>query len=534
MESKWDRISSSPEAAALLKLFLRIDELCDHEGKVNEFLPSLLHQLAQILDVQTIAVTINDADQQQRILGRYDRGEIELSDDELIAIGIRALESRKGLTEAPEFPSVRNVLAVPIIKTAKKLGALLLVNKSSGDFGEYDRIVVTIVETRLDDVLDELIKREEQRRISLENRVMKEIDKIRDESTDHGEALDQMIQTILESVGAQIGFITLYDPEKDRHLPGGKILRGTRPMSQDDYHRVGDLVRLSKEEHRTLIQERLPDSEVDCILVVPMFITGLFLGSVVLINKENGNRFSEFDKQLVESVTRLIDSFIFQEEKFKRLMVLIGREATRDVEEALIGNRPDTALGQRTTITMLFADIRNYSRTTKDMDPTTAVRMLNDYFNAITPLITSHHGIVDKYVGDELVALFTQTTASGSHAFNAVEAAINLQIELKRLNREWELTGRPTINVGVGIHTGEVVLGQIGSFDRKDYTAVGSNMNFAARLQSIAGPGEIMISEATYVSLTGRIMARRIGPFAIKGFGDVMAYRVEGRSPDHF
>ncbi|HNR66581.1 MAG TPA: adenylate/guanylate cyclase domain-containing protein [bacterium] len=534
MESKWDRISSSAEATALLKLFLRIDQLCDHEGDVNEFLPNLLHQLAQILDVQTVVVTIKESESQQRILGRYDRGESDLSDQELMHLANRTIESRKGTAEAPTDNRINNILAVPIVKTAKKLGALLLINKSTGDFGEYDRIVVTIVETRLDDVLDELIKREEQRRVSLENRVMKEIDKIRDESTDHGEALDQMIRTILDSVGAQIGFITLYDSERDRHLPAGKILRGSRPMSQDDYHQVGNLVRLSKDEHRTIIQEKLPNSEIDCILVVPMFITGLFLGSVVLINKGDGRPFSESDKQLVESVTRLIDSFIFQEEKFKRLMVLIGREATRDVEEALIGNRPDTALGQRTIITMLFADIRNYSQTTKDMDPSTAVRMLNDYFNAVTPLVASHYGIVDKYVGDELVALFTQSTPSGSHAYNAVEAALALQAELKRLNREWELTGRPIIQIGIGIHTGEVVLGQIGSYDRKDYTAIGANMNFASRLQSIAGPGEIMISEATYVGLTGRAMARRVGPYSIKGFGEIMAYRVEGRSPEQF
>ena len=102
------------------------------------------------------------------------------------------------------------------------------------------------------------------------------------------------------------------------------------------------------------------------------------------------------------------------------------------------------------------------------------------------------------------------------------------------MNREWELTGRPTIQIGVGIHSGEVILGQIGSFERKDYTAIGANMNFAARLQAIAGPGAIIISEATYVGLTGKIMARRIGPFAIKGFGNIMAYHVEGRSPDQF
>ena len=119
------------------------------------------------------------------------------------------------------------------------------------------------------------------------------------------------------------------------------------------------------------------------------------------------------------------------------------------------------------------------------------------------------------------------------HQLLAVETALEIQAELARLNKEWEITGRPVISIGVGVHTGEVVLGQIGSFDRKDYTAIGANMNFAARLQSLAKPDQIIISEATYVALTGKVMARRIGPFEIKGFGENLAYLVEGRSPDH-
>jgi len=535
MTDKWKRIANSPEAAALLKLVLKIDGICDHEGELNEFIPNLLHQLAQLLDVQTIAVTVNDPDIKQRILSRYDRGSSEIPNEELQKLACEIVHKRQWIVNASEYAGLHNLLAAPIDKYGKMLGTLILANKSSSDFGDYDRIVMTLVEARLDDVLDEFIKRHEQRLLTTENRVMKELDKIRDESHDQGESLDQMISTIIDSVGAQIGFITLYDSEKDRHLPGGKVLRGSRPMSQQDYKLVGDVIRTAKHNRQTVVQESLPESEIDAIMVVPMFISGLFLGSVVLINKEKGAAaFSAQDQQLVESVTRIIDSFIFQEEKFKRLMQLVGREATRDVEEALMGQRPDTARGQRLEITMLFADIRDYSKTTKDMDPTTTVRMLNDYFNAITPIITARSGIVDKYVGDEIVALFSKSAAHGGHPFVAVETALAIQAELDRLNREWELTGRPTIQVGIGIHTGEVVLGQIGSYDRKDYTAIGANMNFAARLQGIAGPGQIVISETTYVGLTGKIMARRGGPYSIKGFGEIMVYFVEGRSPDHF
>ncbi len=534
IDTKWNRIASSPEAAALLKLYLRIDQICDHEGSVTEFLPNLLHQIAQLLDVQTICVTAYNPEKAQKVLSRYDRGEAKLSDEQLEAIALKSTSSKEWIHKKDPGQGIHNLLAIPIIKSSKVLGALILVNKSLGDFGDYDNIVVTLIETRLDDVIDDMLRREEQRRISTENRVIKELDIIRDESRDQGQALDQMIETISESVDSQIGFITLYDSEKDRHLPGGKVLRGSRPMSQDDYHQVGNLVRQSQERHGTILLNEAVTKEIDSILVVPMFMGGRFLGSVVLVNKAQENTFTQQDRELAESVAKIIGSFIFQEEKFKRLTVLVGREATQDVEEALIGPRPDTAHGQRLQITMLFADIRDYSKTTKEMDPTTIVRMINDYFNAMTPIVTAHHGIVDKYVGDEIVALFTKDQPEANHQALCVEAALSMQDELERLNREWELTGRPTIQVGIGIHSGEVVLGQIGSFDRKDYTAIGSNMNFAARLQAIAGPGQIMISENTYLGITGKITARREGPFDIKGFGSVMAYLVEGRSPDQF
>lgn len=265
-----------------------------------------------------------------------------------------------------------------------------------------------------------------------------------------------------------------------------------------------------------------------------MFMAGRFLGSIVLVNKKEALSFNDYDVELVQSVAKIIDTFIFEQEKYKRLVMLAGREATRDVEEALMGRRSDTSKGQRMTITMLFADIRDYSQKTKDMDPNTAVRMLNDFFNAATPLITQHGGVVDKYVGDEIVALFTKPSQKLDHSILAVETALALQDELKRLNREWELTGRPTVDIGIGINTGEVVLGQIGSFDRKDYTAIGSNMNLAARLQSLAGAGQIIISQNTYIRTTGKFMAKRVGPFQIKGFGDVTAFLVEGRSPETF
>lgn len=535
MTDRWNKIVQSPEASALLKLVMHIHDLCDHEGDISEFLPTMLHQLAQLLDVQTVAVTVEDAEHKQRVLERYDRGNIKIEDKTIRRIGIEVTTTHEKVTHPVEDDKhIKNLLAVPITKSNTVMGAFVLANKSSGAFTQYDDIVVTLVEARMDSVIYDWIKRQEHRLISIENRVIKALDSIRDETEDQSEALDRMIETVLESVDAQIGFITLYDSDGDRHLPGGKVLRGPKPMSQQDYKLVGDLVRQAKESHEPFIKDNLQNSEIECMMVVPMFVSGRFLGATVLINKNDGTEFTKQDLQLVQSVTRIIDNFIFQTERVKRLSQLIGSEATKDVEEALMGHRADKSTGQSREISMLFADIRDYSKLTKDMDPTTTVRMLNDFFSVVTPIVVQHGGMVDKYVGDEIVALFTQSNPTGSHELMAVEAALAMQEELKSFNIEWEATGRPIIQVGIGIHTGEVVLGQIGSYDRKDYTAIGANMNFAARLMSVAKSKEIIISEKTYMGLAGKITARRVGPFEIKGFGEKMAYMIEGYSPEQF
>lgn len=534
MTDHWKQIVNSAEASRVLKLVTYIHDLCDHEGDVSEFLPTMLHQLAMFLDVQTAAVTVKDSDGMQRVLARYDRDSSAITDQVMQEIGDQVTKTQNKIIESTHSKKIKNLLAVPISKSKDILGSFVLANKSSGDFSEYDDVVVTLVEVNMDHVISNWLRRQEHILVSIENKLIKALDDILDETAEQGEALNKMIETILDALGGEIGFITLYDSDKDRHVPGGKMLRSARPMSQKDYKIVGDLVRQAKEERKALLEQDLKDSEINSILTVPMFVNGRFLGATVLINKKDGSHFTTQDLKLVESVNRIIDNYLFHEEKFKRLRQLIGSEASKDVEEALMGHRADQSTGQRMEITMLFADIRGYSRLTKDMDPTTTVRMLNDFFSAITPVIIQHGGMVDKYVGDEVVALFTQSSPSGSHEKMAVEAALAMQDELEKMNIDWEVTGRPMISIGIGIHTGEVVLGQIGSYDRKDYTAIGSNMNYAARLMSVAGPAQIIISEKTYIGLEGKVTARRVGPFDIKGFGKHEAYLVEGRSPDQF
>jgi adenylate cyclase len=153
--------------------------------------------------------------------------------------------------------------------------------------------------------------------------------------------------------------------------------------------------------------------------------------------------------------------------------------------------------GVSQTITILFADIRGFTRISEHAPPEKIVSLLNRYFSAMTDIIFAHGGTLDKYLGDGLMALFGAPTATPDDASNALNAAVAMQRRLLGINRELRDEGFSEIGVGMGLHTGEVVVGYIGSDRRSEYTAIGDTVNTSSRLESNAKGGEILISDAT-------------------------------------
>ena len=153
--------------------------------------------------------------------------------------------------------------------------------------------------------------------------------------------------------------------------------------------------------------------------------------------------------------------------------------------------------GVNQTITILFADIRGFTRISEHAPPEKIVSLLNRYFSAMTDIIFAHGGTLDKYLGDGLMALFGAPTATPEDASNALNAAVAMQRRVLGINMELMNEGLPEIGVGIGLHTGEVTVGYIGSERRSEYTAIGDAVNTASRLESNAKGGDILISDAT-------------------------------------
>ncbi|HVF21928.1 MAG TPA: adenylate/guanylate cyclase domain-containing protein [Pyrinomonadaceae bacterium] len=172
--------------------------------------------------------------------------------------------------------------------------------------------------------------------------------------------------------------------------------------------------------------------------------------------------------------------------------------------------------GVSQTITILFADIRGFTRMSEHAPPEKIVGLLNRYFSAMTDIIFAHGGTLDKYLGDGLMALFGAPTATPDDASNALNAAVAMQRRLIGINRELRDEGFQEIGVGMGLHTGEVIVGYIGSDRRSEYTAIGDTVNTSARLESNARGGEILISDATAKAAHSRYELKPREPITVK------------------
>ena len=172
--------------------------------------------------------------------------------------------------------------------------------------------------------------------------------------------------------------------------------------------------------------------------------------------------------------------------------------------------------GVNQTITILFADIRGFTRISEHAAPEKIVNLLNRYFSAMTDIIFAHGGTLDKYLGDGLMALFGAPTTTPEDASNALKAAVAMQRRLLGINTELRQEGLSEVGVGIGLHTGDVIVGYIGSERRSEYTAIGDAVNTASRLESNARGGQILISDATAKAARSRYKLHPRDPITVK------------------
>jgi adenylate cyclase len=187
--------------------------------------------------------------------------------------------------------------------------------------------------------------------------------------------------------------------------------------------------------------------------------------------------------------------------------------------------------GARQDLTVLFSDIRGFTPMSEKMQPEEVVRLLNEYLSAMVEVIFRNGGFLDKYIGDGIMAIFTAPKRRENHAELAVRAACGMLETIDRMREKWTGEGKHIFDIGIGINSGDMVVGNIGSDKRLDYTAIGDSVNLAARLETLNKQfgTRIIVSEETYSRVRDIVDARDLGTAGVKGKRDeIHVYEVKG------
>jgi adenylate cyclase len=204
----------------------------------------------------------------------------------------------------------------------------------------------------------------------------------------------------------------------------------------------------------------------------------------------------------------------------KRMKATMYRYMTPGVAERVMALRDDALMeGERKEVTILFSDIRSYTSLTERMGATEVVSLLNNYFETMVEAVFTYEGTLDKFIGDALMAVFGAPLPLENHAWMAVQSALDMRHRLAEFNHSRRIAAQPQIRVGIGLSSGEVVSGNIGSQKRMDYTVIGDGVDISSRLEGVTKEYgcDIVLSEYTYERCHDKIWVRELDRIRVKG-----------------
>ncbi len=175
--------------------------------------------------------------------------------------------------------------------------------------------------------------------------------------------------------------------------------------------------------------------------------------------------------------------------------------------------------GEKRRVTLLMCDLRNFTKTSELADPADIVLMLNSFFTEMVTVIEHHNGTIDNFMGDSMLVIFGSPIIQTDHAQRAVNCAIAMQKSMPAINVRHQQEGLPLLQMGIGVNTGEAIIGNIGSHLHMKFSAIGATVNLTARLQAMAIGGQTLISKATYEELNNEIIVNGRLLVQLKGFG---------------
>ena len=344
--------------------------------------------------------------------------------------------------------------------------------------------------------------------------------------------LHKVMDRVISLMKASRGFIVLVDatgtmsvqmsggdadPEKSKHFLGSRtvieqvVTTGLAVVSTD-----------ASTDDRFKGQQSVILQNLRSIIAVPLVTKGVVIGAVYVDNPFRASIFEEKDKEFLQAISDLAAIAIDNARQYERsefLRQLFERYVNKQVTDYVLARSDRETIflpGERRQVTMLNSDIAGFSTLSQSMDAEELVQFLNNYFSRLIEAVLEHGGNIDKFQGDGMLVVFGAPNPMEDHAERAFAAAQAMLKEIDKLNEELAAAGKPQISVGIGLDTGEVVAGHVGSERRMEFTLIGVPVNNSAFLSKVR-PAKVLMSETTRLALPADIKVIDYEPLLLKG-----------------
>lgn len=352
------------------------------------------------------------------------------------------------------------------------------------------------------------------------------------------ELLDRAMGLVFETLHTDTGCILILDPQNGAvfadyaaYIHGEKSATITEKVYSRSLvervlqNRAGLLFDLDRTPHDDSSRS-IYGLKIQTAICCPIHSEGRIYGVLYLDSKAAGSKFTSDDLDLTMNLAGItgvaLENFRLTQklETQARIRDNLKRFVSANIAEQIIaedGKGSFHLQSQKAPVTVLFADIRGFTPLSETLAPLEVARLLNTYFSAMSEIVFRHGGTLDKFIGDRIMVLFNAPFAVTAPEITAVRAALDMRARLREMLPGWMRNGIPRFDVGIGINSGEGVVGSIGTAERMEYTAIGDCVNVASRVCDIAKPDQILITPSVADRLNGQIPVRALGSVKLKG-----------------
>lgn len=507
--SIWRLAERNRELEAIYQIDRLRDEARDEAGLLNNFTGLLVEHFR----AELCLLILSHIDTGELVTrGLVDKLALPPATLHAIAENTRSLER----TDRLSSPVIQlSLLGAPLIVSGVRLGAVVVGRQRQ--FRHNDVRLMKAIIAQMDTAIAKSRTEQQLAQRTRELEAIYRIDHIRDQETDFDLMLQRVLTELCDAVNSETGYLILYNADKEQPL---EIKASTREtvFTRTDYH---DLVLTTSRQaldKGSVISHNYDAGAVRSIIATPLILNDTVIGVFGAINNRRSSSFNAEDERMLTAITSQVDTAVFERLERRRMRALLSRSVDPKVLERLLQRAHDSLLtGERVVISVLFADLRGSTEWAERTSPEELVSLLNTFLGMMTDVIFKHGGTLDKFVGDEVIALYGTPLSMERHAYFASKTALEMQVVHEKIRGELARQGREIPPMGIGIASGEVIAGEFGPPIRTDFTAMGRVMNLGSRLCSAAGGGKIVISEVTRNFLGDDARVLRLDPITPKG-----------------